>query len=244
MENYQPQIKLLSLTDTTQLGDRTWELRPPPQFCLYSAGQPRVFVPTGDRELVTRLFWFGGPGLEAWLEELDVANQPIFQMPRPKMLYGAYDRLLRLAKRRPPKWEREAHATLIGVLQELLLARNLLGHDPAGAGLPQEITRALNAIEADPARDWRANELAARAGLSYSAFRALFREHLHESPHEYLQRTRIDLARQFLADHRLRIKEVAQRLHFSNEHYFSSFFRSQTGTTPTEFRKHLGLELR
>jgi AraC-like DNA-binding protein len=210
-----------------RLGAQTWELQPPPHFCLYSAGQPRTFIPTSARRLVTRLVWFGGPGLEAWLEELDVAHHPLLVLPRPAVIYRAYDRLLRLARRRPPKWEWEVHTTLLRVLQELLVARGLLGLDKDV--LPREITQALNAIEADPARDWRAHELAAQAGLSYSAFRARFRQHMQETPHEYIQRTRVDLARQLLADQRLRVKEVAQRLHFSNEHYFSSFFRSQTG---------------
>jgi len=222
------------------LGSSQWELKAPPHFFLYSAGQSRVFTPVGKVPLVTRFFWFGGPGLDAWLEELDVARHPFLRLRRPQVIFRAYDRLLRLVKRRAPKWELEVHTILVQVMQELLLARNLLMHDDAS--LPRAITLALNAIEADPARDWRSDELAAQTGLSYSAFRATFREHMRESPHEYIQRTRIDLARQLLADQRLRVKEVAQRLHFSTEHYFSSFFRSKTGVSPTEFRRHLGLE--
>jgi AraC-like DNA-binding protein len=223
-----------------QLGTQRWELNPPPQFCFYSGGQPRVFTPAANKALVTRLFWFGGPGLDAWLEELDAVHRPIVRLRQPEVIYRAYQRLVRLTKARPTNWEWEVHTTLVAVLHELLIARNLLVQDEHS--LPREITQALNAIEADPARDWRAHEVAAQAGLSYSAFRALFRQHMRETLHEYIQRTRLDLARQLLADKRLRVKEVAQRLHFSNEHYFSSFFRTKTGISPTEFRRHLGLE--
>jgi AraC-like DNA-binding protein len=43
-----------------------------------------------------------------------------------------------------------------------------------------------------------------------------------------------------LSDQRLQIKEIAQRLHFASDYYFSYFFRQKTGMSPTEFRKHLG----
>ncbi|MCC7519515.1 MAG: helix-turn-helix transcriptional regulator [Verrucomicrobiae bacterium] len=223
-----------------QLGSQQWELKPPPHFCLYSAGRPRVFTPTGHKPLVTRLIWFGGPGLDAWLDELDVERHPIFKLRRPAVIFRAHERLLRLAKSRSPKWEWKVHATLVGVMEELLLSSNLLLHDKRS--LPREITLALNAIEADPARDWRADELAAQAGLGYSAFRALFRKHMREAPHDYIQSRRVDLARELLADQRLRVKEVAQRLHFSTEYYFSNFFRRKTGVSPTEFRAHLSFE--
>jgi AraC-like DNA-binding protein len=222
-----------------RLGGRQWELKPS-QFILYSAGQPRVLASADGKILTTRLLWFGGPGLEAWMEELDAAHQPVFQMQRAAKIHRLHDQLLQLVKLRPARWEWNVHLKLVVVLQELLLARHRSSHDDRL--MPNEITRALNAIEAEPARDWRPNELAAQAGMSYSAFRALFRQHMRETPHAFIQRTRLDLARELLADERLRIKEIAQRLHFSHDHYFSSFFRSKTGVTPSEFRKHLGIE--
>ncbi len=48
------------------------------------------------------------------------------------------------------------------------------------------------------------------------------------------------MAQALLADQRLQVKEIAQRLNFRSEHYFSNFFHTKTGLTPTEFRRHLG----
>jgi AraC-like DNA-binding protein len=39
-----------------------------------------------------------------------------------------------------------------------------------------------------------------------------------------------------LADYSLTVKEVAERLNFSSEYYFSHFFRNAAGISPTEFR--------
>ena len=68
---------------------------------------------------------------------------------------------------------------------------------------------------------------------------SMFREHRHESVHEFLLRMRMDQARQLLCDERLAIKEVSARLNFSNEFYFSRFFRKRTGMSPRRFRESI-----
>ena len=90
---------------------------------------------------------------------------------------------------------------------------------------------------AEPARDWRARELAGVAGVSDSRLRDHFQSARGETLHEFLQRTRLDLARRLLGDQHLAIKEVAQRLDFSSEFHFSRFFRRGAGMSPTQFRE-------
>ena len=95
--------------------------------------------------------------------------------------------------------------------------------------------RVLNAISANPFRDWKTKELAAIGKVSYSLMRTLFRNAGQGTIHQHIQRTRLDQARLLLADKRLSIKDVAGQLNFSSEFYFSHFFRHQTGMSPTQF---------
>ena len=99
------------------------------------------------------------------------------------------------------------------------------------------MARVLDAVYADPARDWRAQELAGIAAISYSRLRHHFQQTQGETLHSFLQRTRLDLARRLLSDRRLAIKEVAQRLHFSSESHFSRFFHRAARMSPTQFRE-------
>jgi AraC-like DNA-binding protein len=97
----------------------------------------------------------------------------------------------------------------------------------------------LNAISANPLRDWKARELAAVSKISYSGLRALFKGSGQGTVHEHIQRARVDQARLLLADERLLVKDVAMQLSFSSEFRFSRFFRDRTGMSPTEFRRRL-----
>lgn len=102
---------------------------------------------------------------------------------------------------------------------------------------PPAVARVLQRpVLGNPARDWKARELAALAGVSYSRLREQFRAARRQTLHEFLQRTRLDLARQLLGNRRLSIKQIAARLNFSSEFYFSHFFRRATGMSPSQFR--------
>ena len=45
-------------------------------------------------------------------------------------------------------------------------------------------------------------------------------------------------AKVLLNDHTLSVANVADHLHFSDQFFFSKFFKRHTGLTPTEFRTH------
>ena len=223
-----------------RLQDLELDLKPGPDCWLYSLGRTRVFTPVSDPGFVSRTFCFGGPGLEAWMEELDAIRRPQFRLQHPVRMRQAYHKMLRLVRRRPTDWEWKVHVQLGAVLGELLRARGLSRREDIPPA-PSAIAKALDAIEAEPTRDWKARELATLAGMSYTSFAESFAKTMQELPHAYLQRVRLDLAREMLVDPNPLIKEIASRLHFSSEYYFSNFFYKHTGVRPTEFRQHLRL---
>lgn len=192
---------------------------------------PRTYLPADGKTLRTEGVRFSGPGAEAWLELLGA--DPVFTLP-PGKLRLRLRRLRGLVQRRPPHFEWEVHSHLTELWGELLAARCVFTMPKIAA--PPPVARVIERVLADPARDWRARDLAVVAGISYSRLRDHFQSARGETLQKFLQRTRLDLARRWLGDQRLAIKEVAQRLNFSTEFHFSRFFRRGTGMSPTEFR--------
>ncbi|MBI4025288.1 MAG: helix-turn-helix transcriptional regulator [Verrucomicrobia bacterium] len=225
---------------TLEIGSDSFALERGPRFCLFNLTKSRVFTPISGSTLAIQTIRFSGPALEIWIEELGVQRNPEFRLSSKSVaaIHTTHPKLWRWVKEKPAHWEWRVHLGLTHLLQKFMLARNLF--TPDQARLPDVITRVLNAIATDPFRNWRANELAVLAGSNYSSFRALFREQMHKTIHEHLQRHRADLAQALLSNPQLQIKEIARRLHFNNIDYFSLFFRQQTGMSPTEFRRHLG----
>ena len=204
---------------------------------LMDMRKPRTYLPAPGRQLTITGFRFGGPGLEFWHEEIRGENNAEFVVEDFAFVKRTQSELLRLVRRRPAGWEWQVHLVITHMLGRLLMSRQLL--DSPHAELPEPVVRVLNAISANPLRDWKAKELATIGKVSYSGLRALFQTSQQGTVHEHIQRARLDQSRLLLADKRLSIKDVAGQLNFSSEFYFSHFFRHHTGMTPTEFRQHL-----
>jgi AraC-like DNA-binding protein len=204
---------------------------------LVDMSRPRTYVAAAGKHLTITGFRFGGPALEFWHEEIRGNENSEFVMDDIVLVKRTCNELIRLARRRPAGWEWQIHIGITNILGQLLMSRNLL--DSPHAELPVPVVRVLNAIAANPLRDWKAKELATIGKVSYSGLRALFRSSGQGTIHEHIQTARIDQARLLLADERLSIKNVAGQLNFSSEFYFSHFFRRYAGMSPTEFRTHL-----
>jgi len=218
-------------------GTGRFALRRGKKVWLVNTNRPRTYIPAPRRRLTLAGFRFGGPGLEFWHEEVLRGENSEFILEDFGVVKRTQSELLRLVRRRPTGWEWQVHVVITNVLGQLLISRNLLVSPHSE--LPAPVVRVLNAISANPLRDWKARELAAIGKVSYSGLRALFRSSGQGAIHEHIQRARLDQARLLLADDRLSVKDVAAQLSFSSEFYFSHFFRRRTGMSPAAFRKHL-----
>lgn len=199
---------------------------------LVDLRRPRNYLPADGKVLRTEGVRFSGPGAEAWLELL--GNNPVFTLP-PGALRVRLRRLRSLVQRRRPEHEWQVHLEITALWGALLAARRVFTMPKTA--VPPPVARVLDAVFANPTRDWQAQELAHIAATSYSRLRHHFHHARGETLHAFLQRTRLDLARQLLSDRRLAIKEVAQRLHFRSESDFSRFFHRGAGMSPTQFRE-------
>ena len=214
-----------------------FELKRGKKIWFVDMSKPRTYIPAPGKHLTIVGFRFGGPGLEFWHEAMRVEENPEFTLDDARFPTTLQSELLRLVRRKPTGWEWQVHLRITEILGQLLMARELL--TSPHAELPAPVMRVLNAIAANPSRDWKAKELAVIAKVSYSGLRAAFQKSGQGTAHEHIQRARLDQARLLLADKRLSIKDVSGQLNFSSEFYFSHFFRHHTGMTPTDFRQHL-----
>jgi AraC-like DNA-binding protein len=213
----------------------TYALKPGTCCWLVDMKKPRVYAPLPGRRLVNMGFRFRGPELEAWGEELGDSHEFHLSAGGFDAIRKAARQLTNLARRRTEGFEWDIHVLITDVLGRLFEARQLL--TLPHLDMPKPLARAVDLVMADPAQDWRVPDLAHAAGASRSGLQRMFKEFRHESIHEFLQRTRLDQARQLLCDERLAVKEVSARLNFSSEFYFSRFFRKRTGMSPRRFRE-------
>nr|Q51872.1 RecName: Full=Probable transcriptional regulator LumQ [Photobacterium leiognathi]AAA87846.1 LumQ [Photobacterium leiognathi subsp. mandapamensis] len=79
-------------------------------------------------------------------------------------------------------------------------------------------------------------ELSSVAFLAQSQFYALFKSQMGITPHQYVLRKRLDLAKQLIAERQKPLSQVAQLCGFSSQSSFSQAFRRLYGMSPTRYQ--------
>lgn len=99
-----------------------------------------------------------------------------------------------------------------------------------------QISRGLHYLHEYFAKPISLVELAAQAGMSRASFAARFHRAVGVPPMRYLSNLRLDQAKLLLAESPLTISEIAFRVGFEDQGYFTRAFKKNLRTTPSEFR--------
>ena len=82
------------------------------------------------------------------------------------------------------------------------------------------------------------DELSEKLHVSKSNIIRIFKKRYGVTPYEYLLASKIDAAKALLQSTQMTVREIADRLCISDEHYFSTLFCNRVGVRPSEFRKN------
>ena len=99
------------------------------------------------------------------------------------------------------------------------------------------VGRALSLMHGEPAREWTADDLAERVGLSSSALRQRFTDLLGQPPMQYLTRWRLTLAASRLRSSDRAIAQIAEEAGYESESAFNRAFKREFEMPPAAWRR-------
>jgi AraC-like DNA-binding protein len=99
------------------------------------------------------------------------------------------------------------------------------------------LARAILALHRQPGKEWTVAELAAESHVSRSVFAQRFQATIGVPPLRYATELRMRLASQWLANERISIDVVAQRLGYTSQAAFSRAFKRIHGQPPGASRQ-------
>ena len=85
--------------------------------------------------------------------------------------------------------------------------------------------------------DLSLNSICSYLNISTSYFSTIFKEETGETFTEVLIRTRMEKAKELLENTTMKNYEIAEKVGFSDPHYFGISFKKMTGCTPTEYAR-------
>jgi len=99
------------------------------------------------------------------------------------------------------------------------------------------VLRALNVIHQEYMNNINVNYVSEKLNVSESYLMHMFKDQLGTTFNKILVDTRIREAKSLLKTGEFRVKEVAYKVGFNDEKYFTMIFKRNTGLTPSEFIK-------
>ena len=87
--------------------------------------------------------------------------------------------------------------------------------------------------------DLSLNSICSYLNISTSYFSTIFKDETGETFTEVLIRTRMEKAKELLENTTLKNYEIAEKVGFSDPHYFGISFKKMTGCTPTEYARKI-----
>ncbi len=197
-------------------------------FALIDCYRPHQYGAIGSCEM----YWihFDGPTARELCDAI-AANGPLvprrYDRPR-RTLRDIFDR----TAAQGPIEEAEMNRLIVNLLTEFLAREG-----QSGSLESEAIEEVRNFILDNPAEDLPLEALARRANLSPYHFSRQFKRVVGYAPHDYLIRTRLNLAKFYLLSTTDTVKEIAYSCGFANECSFCTSFKKHLGLTPTAFRQ-------
>lgn len=101
----------------------------------------------------------------------------------------------------------------------------------------RQIDSAIKYINENYEKDISLNEISGVVYLNPAYFSTLFKKVTGQNFVDYLQKVRIDRAKNLLSTTHMPISDIAEQTGYKSAHYFSKVFLKAVGIKPTEYRR-------
>jgi AraC-like DNA-binding protein len=105
--------------------------------------------------------------------------------------------------------------------------------------IPEKLQDSKRFLESNFTRRITLKQLAEQFKMSVPHFCAEFKKYFEVPPIEYLINLRLDYARYLLLDCNLRVEEIAAKVGYDDQFYFSKLFKKKFGSSPRNLRHQL-----
>lgn len=204
-------------------------------------GQGRVWIGDTGGDITTRLV-IGHCSFECQDKDILLSLLPSTMVLRGEDEIAAITSLIKGEVLAP----KPAGETITDYLLRILLINAFRsGHLANGSpnlirGLEDKcIAKTLRAIHAKPAHPWSGESLAAKAGMSRTAFFSRFKNTVGIAPLSYLLKWRMAKAKSLLKEGKYSVISIALEVGYGSSSSFSSAFLRHEGVSPSAFRGQL-----
>ena len=190
------------------------------------------YVMTTNEYCRKKIMIIGGYMLPSLLANGGWGNVEVLVPADPEHIIGYFDRVYDASKKKAPGYLNYCSSLAYQMLLKLT-------DDIIIAGIPPEFSRIICFMEENITGNITMETICTRFGLSRISLFRLFKKYFDCSPTEYLIDKRLMIAKGLLESSHCSIKELAAKLGYANQFFFSNQFKQKFGMSPRDYRNSL-----
>ncbi|AFC28976.1 transcriptional regulator [Paenibacillus mucilaginosus 3016] len=151
-------------------------------------------------------------------------------------LHEVFERMYRVWGGKDAGYEWDVKVRFLEAVR-LAAAGSVMSRSAEDADGAAAVREAISYMKTHYQQELSRDLMAQHVGLSPAYFSSLFKKQTGTSPIRYLNRLRLDRAKQLLRQSGMPVKQVSEEVGFLDSFYFTRLFTKETGMSPREYRK-------
>jgi AraC-like DNA-binding protein len=135
-----------------------------------------------------------------------------------------------------PLYQMKACAAVLSLIAEVL-TRERRKDQPNY--FQQIVQRAKYFMESNIYSAINLSAISDQLGISTSRLNEIFKTYTSMTPYQYYIHIKIHKAESLLEQSDIPVKEIAHRMGFDDQYYFSRLFKNKTGVSPSDWKKYI-----
>ncbi len=216
-----------------KVGNQTYELKAPCAYSVYP-GETISCGPHSSADAWNQLYFDFAPKFVSELERIKLIDKSnrAWTIGNPSFLWSLAEELCALSHIFPL----ENAVDRVDRLCERIIIESQIPSE-SETSEQRVIARVIAKMKKAPGNHFDLAETARLSGMSEATFRRRWIDNVGSTPRRYLEQLRLHEACRILVETSLPVKEVAQKVGFDDEFYFSRRVQALMSTSPRAYRR-------
>jgi len=217
-------------------GDQTYNVNPG-SVLLILPGLKHLYHPlleTGWHE-----YWVGFKGayFSGFLKEGHFSpDQVFFQIGLHDSILSLFNLIIDEVQAQRPLYQIKACAAILSLIAEVLTRDR---RKEQLNSYQKTVEKAKYLMESNVLSAIDLSSISDQLGISTSRLNEIFKTYTSMTPYQYYIQIKIYKAESLLEQQDLSVKEVAHKMGFEDQYYFSRLFKNKTGVSPSEWKNYV-----
>jgi AraC-like DNA-binding protein len=163
-------------------------------------------------------------------------DQVFFQIGLHDSIVSLFNLIFDEIKAQRPLYQIKACAAILSLIAEVLTRDR---RKEELNSYQKIVEKAKYLMESNVFSEIDLSSIADQLGISTSRLNEIFKTYTSMTPYQYYIQIKIYKAENLLKQQDLSVKEVAHRMGFEDQYYFSRLFKNKTGASPSEWKNYM-----